>query len=251
MSFIPKNYTEPSTSDNYFKIQEGDNRIRILSQATIGWEDWVNNKPVRFEFDKKPTKPSDPLKPIKLFWAFIVYNYGLQKIQIMQVTQATVRKSIMALCNDEDWGNPYSYDIKINKTGEGKETKYVVNPVPHKPVDPIIIKAFKDKPCLLDALFIGADPFNSEWKNYTQLGVEGNLDTERAEATPTSEQISLLKKLYEECDEKYQQKLLESLSKTDKAIFKIDDVPLKIYDKVLAAVEKNRNEYQYSLKKSA
>lgn len=163
MSFLPDDYQAPSASSYYLKLTEGENRVRILSKPIFGWEDWKDNKPVRFVMDKKPAKSFDPKKPVKHFWAFVVFNCHAEQIQIMQITQATIRKNIEALCRDKDWGSPYGYDIKIIKTGDGVDTEYAVNPVPHKPIDPYLITSFNEKRCNLNALFTNADPFSHEW----------------------------------------------------------------------------------------
>ncbi len=163
MSFLPENYQAPRSSNYYMKLVEGENRIRIMSRPIFGWEDWKDNKPVRFAMDKKPAKSFDPKKPVKHFWAFVVFNCQEEQIQILQITQASIRKSLEALCKDNDWGDPYAYDIKIVKTGEGVDTEYTVNPVPHKPVDDYLVKCFNERPCYLEALFDNGDPFSSEW----------------------------------------------------------------------------------------
>lgn len=163
MGFLPDNYQAPRSSNHYMKLVEGENRIRIMSRPVFGWEDWLNNKPVRYAMDKKPQKSLDPKKPVKHFWAFVVFNHQEEQIQILHITQASIRKSVEALCRDSDWGEPYAYDIKIMKKGEGVDTEYSVNPVPHKPVDDYIINCFDEKPCYLEALFDNGDPFSSEW----------------------------------------------------------------------------------------
>ncbi len=175
MSFLPTDYQSPKTSNYYMKLQEGENRIRILSKPIFGWEDWHDNKPVRYAMDKKPAKAFDPKKQIRHFWAFVVFNYQEEQIQIMQVTQATIRKSLESLCRDTDWGSPYSYDIKIVKTGDGVDTEYTVNPVPHKKLDEYLIACFDDRRCNLNALFDNADPFSSEWSKdeLTPRAIEG------------------------------------------------------------------------------
>ena len=88
MSFLPQDYTSPKSFNNYMKLQEGENKIRILSRPIIGWEDWLNNKPIRFRMSEKPAKPVDAKKPIKHFWAFVVWNYAEEQIQILHLTQA-------------------------------------------------------------------------------------------------------------------------------------------------------------------
>lgn len=251
MNFLPDNYIAPKSSNFYMKIQEGENRIRILTRPVFGWEDWQDKKPLRFEFDKKPAKPIDPKKPIKHFWAFIVYNYAEEQIQIMHITQASIRKSIEALCNDKDWGAPFSYDIKIKKIGEGMNTEYSVNPIPHKPIDPSIIAAFKERPCDLEALFTGEDPFTS--KKYTPMGVDSGIDkVSKVEEIPVKKvisqaQVSEIMNLIALCDEAYGNRIFETLKKA--GIHTVYEIPEETYQKMYPAVKKHKEEYQASLQK--
>lgn len=158
--FLPQDYEEPKANSSYAKLQEGENRFRILSEAVVGWEDWVDKKPVRYRIEDKPVCSHDPAKPVKVFWSMIAWNYATKQIQILHITQAMIRKALLSLAEDPDWGSPFCYDIKINKTKQGEITKYTVNPVAPKAVSPEIIVAFHAKPCCLDALFSGGDPWN-------------------------------------------------------------------------------------------
>ena len=166
--FLPPSYEAPRSASGYMKLEDGENRIRILTAPILGWEDWKEKKPLRYRFDDKPDKPIDATKPIKHFWAFVVWNYKTQLIQVLEITQASIRKRIQALCEDDEWGMPYSYDIKIVKSGEAVDTEYSVNPTPHKQVDPAIIIAFKDKAINLEALFENGDPFAEGQAQYTK-----------------------------------------------------------------------------------
>lgn len=159
MNFLPDNYEAPRGASSYMKLQEGENKFRILSQPILGWEDWDDKRPVRYRFDAKPAKSIDANRPVRHFWSMVVWNYATEQVQILTITQATIQKQIQALCKDEDWGAPYFYDMKILKSGEGKETKYQVNPVPHKPTAAHIVKAFNERPIDLEAIFENADPF--------------------------------------------------------------------------------------------
>lgn len=174
MDFLPQDYEAPKQNNHYMKLEEGENKIRILSKPILGWEDWKDKKPVRFHFNEKPKNPVDSTKPIRHFWAFIVYNYAKDEIQILHVTQSMIRKGIEALCRDSDWGSPHAYDLKITKKGEGMNTEYSINPVPHKPISEEIKRKFKDKKCNLDALFTNADPFANDHTSYTPMLCDEN-----------------------------------------------------------------------------
>jgi hypothetical protein len=175
MTFLPEGYTVPKTNKGYMKLQDGENKIRILTKPIIGWEDWNDKKPVRFRMNEKPSAPIDPKKQIKHFWSFVVWNYHEKDIQILHVTQATVKHKIQTLVDDGDWGAPYNYDIKIIKRGEGIDTEYDVNPLPHRELTSEIIEAFYMKPINLNALFDNADPFdrNMDSKMCVKLEYKG------------------------------------------------------------------------------
>lgn len=167
MNFLPQDYKSPTASNGYMKLIDGENKFRILSKPIIGWEDWDNKKPVRFEFHNKPAKSFDPNKAVRHFWSFIVWNYQEEMIQILHITQASIRKSIESFCLDSDWGEPFNYDLKITKKGEGIDTSYSVSPTPHKALGDHVIKAYRERPCCLHYLFTNDDPFGCSAREAT------------------------------------------------------------------------------------
>lgn len=174
MTFLPPEYKSPSNNTRYMKLQEGENKFRILTQPILGWEDWNDKSPIRYRFDQKPEHSIDPLKPAKHFWAFAVFNYSTETVQILFLTQASVRNAIEALSRDEEWGAPYYYDIKVTKTGKDKLTKYSVSPSPHKELSPYIVECFNECPCWLDVLYSNGDPFSPGYREYTPLAISSD-----------------------------------------------------------------------------
>lgn len=162
MSFLPTGYEAPKGGGKYMKLAKGENRFRILSKPILGYEAWTHeNKPVRkgmgegFDLSKYKQEP-------KHFWAFIVWNYEEDAIQILQITQFTIQDAIKSYSEDKEWGDPFGYDLKVIRTGDGLETKYQVTPMPHKELSPGIKKKFEDTPIDLSQLFKGLDPFGTE-----------------------------------------------------------------------------------------
>ena len=233
--FLPENYEAPKTSGYYMKLQEGENRFRILSRPILGWEDWQDKKPVRFRFHEKPLKPIDPKKPIKHFWSMIVWNYNEEEIQILHLTQATIRKNLEALCADQDWGAPYFYDLKIVKTGEGMETEYALNPIPHKTLHPMVEDRFNERKCYLEALFDNEDPFNKELTVYTP-GIF------REEQLMTESEPCELCLILDECAPSYKEWFYTRLKNHYKAE-KPSDMPPEIYKRALVAAKKNMDDH--------
>lgn len=233
INFLPQDYQAPRTAGAYMKLCEGENRFRILTAPAIGWEDWLDKKPVRYRYDAKPAKSIDPAKPIKHFWAFIVWNCIEERIQILQITQATIRNTLETLCKDTDWGAPYFYDIKIIKTGEGKNTEYAVTPLPHKPVSESVKKAFYETPCNLDALFTGDDPFSPG-----SAQTPGVFDSDELDIGGASERGPELYEMLLKCSPEFQKHIGEFLTK-NKLQPDMSDLPEHLCDRLEKAILKD------------
>lgn len=165
--FFPnENYKLPNTS-NYMKFQDGENNFRVLSSAIIGWEYWnTEDKPIRSRenFDEIPhdiKTDKNGNQKISHFWAFVVWNYEANKVQILELTQKSIMQPIQALIKNPKWGNPKGYDITITRSGSGFDTEYTVMPNPHSDLSPEITSAQLRTKVNLNALYEGADPFKS------------------------------------------------------------------------------------------
>ncbi len=160
-TWVPSDYSVPQSPSNYLKLAEGANKFRILSAPIMGYEYWnAKNKPVRSP--EYPTQTPDIKKEgkVKHFWAMVVWNYKEKKLQIAEFTQATIQEAILALAQNEDWGNPSGYDITINAKDAGTmEVVYTIQPSPHKPIPTEAVEAFESAYINLKALYTSEDPF--------------------------------------------------------------------------------------------
>lgn len=169
MPFLPDEYTNEVAKGRYMRLEEGPNKLRILSDATVGYEYWVtdsdgNRSPIRVrtvsEVPQEYRGKDDRGFPIlKHFWAVVVYNYKEKCVQILEITQAKIRGGIQALYSSEDWGDPKDYDITITRTGQKLETDYVVQPSPKRAIDKGVLEEYADLAIDLNALFLGESPF--------------------------------------------------------------------------------------------
>jgi len=164
MSFLPEGYEVPTSSTGYMKLSQGENKFRILSSAMLGVEIWTtDNKPVRFRPDEKfPMKPEYRDSP-KHFWAFIVWNYKEERLQILELTQKTIMNAINSLTRNQKWGSPFDYDLVVSREGEGLETTYTVAPDPKEALDAEIKEQYEStKDSInIEALYDGEDPFEN------------------------------------------------------------------------------------------
>jgi len=164
--FFPEGYEIPDASTGYMKFKQGENKFRVLGSMIMGWETWIeeegNKKPLRKPMEEPfSTNEVDDPTQIKHFWAFPVWNYQEDRVQILEITQKGIMKSLKALVKDNDWGDPKKYDIVITREGERLETEYQVNPKPKTKLDEGINRFYKDLEINLDALYKGDDPFAS------------------------------------------------------------------------------------------
>lgn len=247
-SFLPADYSVPKGKSRYMKLENGENRFRILSAPILGWEDWVDDKPVRYKMDKKPVKSADTEKPVRHFWAMIVWNYTDKEINILQITQSTVQNGIADLERDRDWGDVAGYDIKVLRKGDKNRTKYEVMAAPHRPVDPMIIQEFNSNRCNLEALFHGENPFMEGQTQFTKMLPSISSDSVPVkEETVSSKDVQELKIMLLQCPEDYQVKMKDILRESA-GIERIEDIPPTIYARVKNAVTIKYKEYQEKLK---
>lgn len=163
MNRLPENY-EPakSTGGAYTKLQDGDTKIRILTSPIIWFEYFtLENKPKRSKTMFTNTNDIKENWKVKEFWAFVVWNYNSEAVQIMEITQNTIKDQIFALARDEDFWDPKGYDLKITRSWKDLETKYQVKPLAQKPFENK--EAIEEaKKINLEALFDWEDPFRPE-----------------------------------------------------------------------------------------
>lgn len=110
--------------DLYLRLKDGETaRVRVVSQPAI--------------YESKGER--DGKETLTTRYAWLVWNQEKQLIQVMQQS-GTFFKSIAGLAQDEEWGDPTGYDIKITRHGSGfNDTTYTVSPSTNRqPLDPSI-----------------------------------------------------------------------------------------------------------------
>lgn len=162
MGFLPKDYDLPGTSGGYMRLEKGKNKFRALSDTLRGYEYWVeddegNRSPVRVE-DTEDI-PKKYKGESKYFWAFVVWNYETENIEILELTQKTIMRPMLELIKNDKWGDPKEYDLTITREGDGFETKYTITPDPKEKISKEIADTYKETDINLTALLEGNNPF--------------------------------------------------------------------------------------------
>ena len=175
MSFLPKDYKEP-TQSNYMSFEEGDNTFRILDTATIGWEYWTE-KEIDGEMKSRPVRVKEhdsiPLRDVNInkfgnlnlsfFWAFPVYNFDAGRIQILTIKQKTVRRGMEKNIKNPKWGDPREYNFVVSREkDESGKTVYTVTTEPKEELDQNIVDKFKSMKIDMQAWMSSDDPFKDQ-----------------------------------------------------------------------------------------
>lgn len=149
----------PKAASQFLQLEEGVVKVRILSDFIEGYSDFDEStkKSATYRVGECPEKAKNP-KWFAYFWACSIWNYELEKIQTRQIKSKVAMAKMKALSQDEDRGEITSYDLKVSKTGEGKETKYDVIPANKGPLTPEMTQAYLDANPKLDRMFEGKYP---------------------------------------------------------------------------------------------
>jgi hypothetical protein len=238
MDYLPEGFEELTSNKAYWKMKDmkdGENRLRIVQRPIGGWIDWKDKKPYRYKPTEKPAKSFDPSQPMRAFWSCYVWDYAREALFILEITQNSILKALTQYAKDEEWGDFTKYDIKIIKEGAGKETKYHVSPVPHKPMSEKILKALNESPVNLEALYSGGDP----WMDFkANEAMEKHKDKMPDTISPF--EADELDELIGN-DSEYRASIMGFLKKNYNAD-SLDKMPTDLYDKVKQRALKNKED---------
>jgi hypothetical protein len=173
------------------EFEEGQNTFRILSPAIVGYKWWEETgdggrvpRRVRTEEEvpEEVRNAPDDRDSAKHFWAFTVYNYATQSIQVLELKQKSIMRAIEAYTKNPKWGNPQGYDLMIEKVKTGsreRDVKYTVIPEPPSQLDEGIAELARHIPVRLAALYDGEDPFAVTDREEEETRSGGNGRRER------------------------------------------------------------------------
>ena len=174
------NYPNPGSIDKDSQI-----RITLLGSESLGgYECWVAKEGKRYSMKFKTEPTREDLKEradeegveltgeekVKAFYAFWIWNYEEECVQVFQFSQQGLIDPIIANLSDEEISQePHAYDFKLSTNGlSGLDKRYQVACVPGKrrqeKIDKQINAAFDEvmtQGADLTNLLVGADPFKA------------------------------------------------------------------------------------------
>lgn len=161
---IPKDAEIPASTSQFVKLKDGPNRFRVLSDVTVGWEGWKDNKPFRHPGNVCRIKPEqvdlnkNQRPNINYFWAMVVWDYSEKRVRVLELTQKTIMSVLYDYEKNADWGDLKNYDIEIIRKKENDKVAYNVVAIPPKPLSPEIITAYEEAEVKLEKIFDGEYP---------------------------------------------------------------------------------------------
>ena len=183
-----------STKDDYLNPSsiKGGQKVRfalLAEEPFMFYELWGNQvndpekrKPFRFSEEPTPGDITEKLgddfvrslsrdgkghEPCKIAHAVPVYNYELEKVQILSWTQKTITQDFDGISQLEDYADSMTeVDFFLSRKGEGTDTKYSVQAAPRKKGMTLTIaeewESVNEVGFDLNELIKGGDPFKPE-----------------------------------------------------------------------------------------
>ena len=116
-----------SSSEKFLKLKQGENKIRIVSEAGVFGKHWVNKKTticIGKEDGCMGCEAGNESKPAWLCW---VISRSDGKIKQMEIGYMIVKKiNALAQTDEYKFSEIPPFDLTIIKSGEGLDTEYDV-----------------------------------------------------------------------------------------------------------------------------
>ena len=176
--FVP-GHEIPEKRNQFMKLEYGKNRFRFIGEPVSGFlffgrierEDGSETiRPFRqrevdgefsvedmIELNARMNKEGE-IEKQKYFITSLVYNYGKEKLQVLEITQKSILKALKSYVESEEYGHPNGYDLTVEKKGEGLNTEYTVLASPPKALDEKVTEAVGNISCDLEKIFDGDYP---------------------------------------------------------------------------------------------
>lgn len=119
---------------DFLKLQQGENRVRIVSQPSridIHWEDTIDGSKKKIVCLGAKCPICKKGSPAQTRYQFKVIDRTDNVVKLFECGKQII-STIRSYAVDPDYGDPTTYDIKIKKEGSGRDTRYSVMAVPNK-----------------------------------------------------------------------------------------------------------------------
>ena len=170
--------TPPNVSKYVSKFDLWDSKFRVLWKPWVYREFYTNKKNDDWkivvwrgkdepssDYFEENAQLGDYGKQLFFVWALPAWDYKQEAVVVLQLKKRSLVNQMYDYSNNKDWWDPTKYDITINKSGSGKETRYSLTPVPPKELSKEIKQEIKNTPINVSVLIDNGDPFKDNWED--------------------------------------------------------------------------------------
>jgi hypothetical protein len=159
-------YQEPQKPSKYLKLTEGVHLIHLLTppQEVVSYfVEFLEGSDGKKQKICTPdlgdgTYPANT----KRTWAFKIWNYDTQEIQVWEVSQKSIQSYLSAIPQGKIKNDWLKYPIQITRKGDKMDTEYLLDKGDTSLIPAEAEKAKANTYVNLSAMIAGQDPFDSD-----------------------------------------------------------------------------------------
>lgn len=127
LSFLlPEDFELPASWNDFFKIEEGKHKIRLLQWPLMQYEIWKEEWEKRTKEVFEYTKENSKIPWVKLVWNVLIYNYDYKSVQIWSINQKKIMQNLIDINKEVVLS---SIDLTIIRKWKGmNDTTYTIIP---------------------------------------------------------------------------------------------------------------------------
>ncbi len=168
---IPKGTEIPSEGGEFTKFEQNSTtKIRITSDFMIGFQYFQADKTPMVSIEE-PTELINPGKKYKSeelqdkakqIWVASVYNFETKQHELLVISQSSIKKALLALEANKDWGDLKEYSISVNRDDSSSVVKYALTPSPKKALNKEEQAIVDDNPIVVADFFKAKEDDSNE-----------------------------------------------------------------------------------------
>lgn len=146
LSFLlPEDFELPASWNDFFKIEEGKHKIRLLQWPLMQYEIWREEGEKRTKEVFEYTKENSKIPWVKLVWNTLIYNYDTKNVEIWTISQKKIMQNLIDINKEVALS---SMDLTIIRKWKGmNDTTYTLIPgIPAIFDNAEVIKEVKERP---------------------------------------------------------------------------------------------------------
>lgn len=151
-----------SSWGSYMKLLPWKNKFRVVTDVQWGYVVWdkTQSPNVAIRDENTPLESIGDQKS-RMFWAFGVIDRADGEFKLLEIVQQPIQEAIRKLAAQEEYGDVKNFDVVVEKSGSGLQTRYQTMPMPPKALTKEEKEIVKNNPLNLANMFTDESVFIS------------------------------------------------------------------------------------------